>query len=361
MLHSGIWRPGANRPERCEPPQRAAEEGPRPGAYLERAKGVGHDVTTTRTPSDLLDSSQLTFGFAAPYTREGVQALEAIGVESLWVGGHICSRNPVPETIVSLARLSAMSTTAVIGTSIVLVPLFAPAILAKQVAEIDRASGGRVVLGIGVGGEYSQEFSACQVPMSERGTRTNEALPLLRRLWSGETVDHAGPHYPMQGVVIRPSPAQPGGPPIVVAGRKPVAMRRAAALGDGWMPYLYSPRRYRSSVEQIEEHAAAIGRDLSSFGWMLYTFVNVRGDGPAARRELAGFIGGVYGQDVETLLPHVAVAGTPEEVVEHLADFVDAGVRHVTFTPCPRDDGDTLVRTLHQEIVPALRARVALR
>jgi alkanesulfonate monooxygenase SsuD/methylene tetrahydromethanopterin reductase-like flavin-dependent oxidoreductase (luciferase family) len=312
------------------------------------------------TPADLLDSSQLTFGVGAPSTADGVRAFEDLGVDSLWVGGHISSRNPTPETMVALARLSAMSTSAVIGTSIVLAPLFPPGILAKQSAEIDRASGGRVVLGIGVGGEYPQEFSACQVPVSERGSRTNEALPLMRRLWSGETVDHDGPHYPMQGVVLRPPPAQPGGPPIVVAGRKPVAMRRAAALGDGWMPYLYSPRRYRASVELITEHAASIGRDLSNFGWMLYTFVNVRDDGPSARRELARFIGGTYDQDIESMLPHVAVAGTPDEVVEHLVDFVDAGVRHITFSPCPRDDGDTLVRTLYEQIIPALRARITV-
>jgi probable F420-dependent oxidoreductase len=313
-----------------------------------------------RTPADLLDPSILTSGFAAPSSREGVRAFETLGVESLWVGGHVSTRNPVPETLTALARLSAMADTAVIGTSVVLLPLFPAAIVAKQVADIDRASGGRVVLGIGVGGEYPHEFSACQVPLAERGRRTDEAIPLLRRLWSDEPVDHPGPFYPMENVHLRPPPAQAGGPPIVVAGRKNPAMRRAARLGDGWMPYLYSARRYRDSVARIREHAEEAGRDLAGFGWMLYTFVNVRDDAALARRELAGFIGGTYQQDFEAMLPRVAVVGTRDEVVDQLAEFVDAGVRHVTFTPCPRDDGDTLVRTLQEEVVPALRARVGL-
>jgi len=313
-----------------------------------------------RTPADLLDPSVLTFGLPAPPHARGVREYEALGAESLWVGGHVSSLNPVPETLTALARLSAVSEVAVLGTAVVLLPLFPPAIVAKQVSDVDRASDGRVVLGIGVGGEYPHEFSACQVPLAERGARTNESIPLLRRLWSGETVDHDGRFYPMHGVRLQPPPAQPGGPPVIVAGRKEPAMRRAARLGDGWLPYLYSARRYRESVTRIREHAAQAGRDLSNFAWMLYTFVNVRDDAAQARRELAQFIGGTYRQDFEEMLPRVAVVGTRDDVVEQLLEFVDAGVRHVTFTPCPRDDGDNLVRVLVDEVVPELRARAGL-
>jgi len=128
-----------------------------------------------------------------------------------------------------LARLSAVTERVLIGTSILLLPLYSPAIVAKQVADLDRATGGRVILGIGVGGEYPQEFRACGIPLGERGRRADEAIPLLRRLWSGENVSHDGPFFPMADVKIHPAPIQPGGPPIVVAGRKDVAMRRAAS------------------------------------------------------------------------------------------------------------------------------------
>src|SRR5207302_1651108 len=81
--------------------------------------------------------------------------------------------------------------------------------------------------------------------------------------------------YPMPGVRIHPTPAQRGGPPIIVSGRKGPAMRRAAALGDGWMPYLYSPRRYAESVDRIRKAAAEAGRDLTDFQWTMFLFVPV--------------------------------------------------------------------------------------
>src|SRR4029453_1954028 len=115
-------------------------------------------------------------------------------------------------------------------------------------------------LGIGVGGDRPEEFAALHVPMGERGRRADEAMGLLRRLWTGEPVSHDGPAYPMTDVPLAPPPAQPGGPPIVVAGRKPPAMRRAARLGDGWMPYLYSPRRYAASVQPIRATPPKPGR-----------------------------------------------------------------------------------------------------
>ena len=89
----------------------------------------------------------------------------------------------------------------------------------------------------------------------------------------------------MADVKIDPAPARPGGPPIVIAGRKEPAMRRAALLGDGWMPYLYSPRRYASSVERIRQIADEAGRDLRLFDWYAFIFVNIDRDGRRARQE----------------------------------------------------------------------------
>src|SRR5687767_2780883 len=125
----------------------------------------------------------LKFGFTIGGDLRQVRALEALPIDSLWVGGHIAAPNPVPEAMMQLARLSAWSERATIGTSILLLPLYPPAIVAKQIADLDRYSGGRVMLGIGVGGEHPAEFRACEVPLKERGPRTNEAMPLLRKFW----------------------------------------------------------------------------------------------------------------------------------------------------------------------------------
>lgn len=290
-----------------------------------------------------------------------VTALEQLPIDSLWTGGHVASKNPSPEAMMNFARLSAVTERVTIGTSILLLPLYEPAIVAKQVADLDRATGGRVILGVGVGGEHPSEFRACRVPISERGRRTDEAIGLIRKLWSAEEISHHGPFYPVNDVRVHPAPLQPGGPPIVVAGRKAPAMRRAALLGDGWMPYLYSPRRYAVSVQAIHDLAEENGRGLDEFGWYAFVFVNVHPDGVRAREEAAHSMGRTYNQDFGTLVDNVAAVGTVEEVTDTMVAFVEAGARHFVFMPAPGPDGDadTVVRRLLDEVVPGVRERTA--
>jgi alkanesulfonate monooxygenase SsuD/methylene tetrahydromethanopterin reductase-like flavin-dependent oxidoreductase (luciferase family) len=122
------------------------------------------------------------------------------------------------------------------------------------------------------------------------------------------------------------------------------------------MPYLYSPRRYASSVATIRDAAASAGRSLDGFGWYAFVFVNVHPDGDRAREEAARAIGGTYDQDFTAMLDHVAAAGTPAEVTAKLQAFVDAGARHVVFSlAAPFDGHDALVRRLLDDVVPALR------
>ena len=177
----------------------------------------------------------LSFGVMTGGPDTDVARLESMPFDSLWVGGHVASRNPSPEAMVALAWLAARTERVRVGTAILLLPLYPPAIVAKQIADLDRATGGRVTLGVGVGGEYPDEFAACGVPLGERGPRTDETIPLLRELWSGEPVTHHGRAADFDAVRIHPSPAQGPRLPIAVAGRQPVAMRRAARLGDGWL------------------------------------------------------------------------------------------------------------------------------
>jgi len=234
------------------------------------------------------------------------------------------------------------------------------AIVAKQVADLDRVSGGRIILGVGVGGEYPQEFEACEVPIGQRGARTDEAIPLLRRLWSGEETTHRGRFHRFDGVRIHPAPLQPGGPPIVVAGRSPAAMRRAATLGDGWMPYLYSPERYESSVDEVRAYADAVDRDLGAFAWMAFVFVNVQDRAEDARADATAFFGGTFKQDVGPLLDRVAAVGTPEQVADRLGAFVDAGARHVIAAPATTRDPLALAHRVAADVRPhvGLPARV---
>jgi alkanesulfonate monooxygenase SsuD/methylene tetrahydromethanopterin reductase-like flavin-dependent oxidoreductase (luciferase family) len=301
----------------------------------------------------IMSDSRLTFGVTAPHNAAAVAEFEALGVESLWAGGHIASRNPSPEAMIYLALLAANSTVPV-GTATLQLPLYPPAIVAKQIADLDNATGGRVILGVGVGGEYPQEFRAVQVRAAERGKRADEAIPLIRRLWTGEEISHGGPFYPMDEVKVHPRPHQIDGPPIVVSGRKEPAMRRAATSGDGWMPYLYSAGRYRASVARIGEIAGEEGRDLTRFSWMLYIPVCIDSDAHRARRDAAAFLGGTYQQDFEEMIKHVGAAGPAPYVAERLCEYVNAGVRHVIFLTV--GEAVSQARQLVEHVVPVLRA-----
>lgn len=198
-----------------------------------------------------------------------------------------------------------------------------------------------------------------QVPVEERGRRIDESIPLLRRLWTGTEINHDGRYYPMQEVKIHPSPVQPGGPPIIVAGRKEPAMRRAALLGDGWFPYMYSPGRYAKSVVTIRRVAHEGGRSLNDFQWCVWVFLNINPDGDVAREEAARTMGGTYNQDFRAMIDSVAAAGTETEVIAKLRSFHDAGARHFVFLPATggADRGPVLDRLL-DNVLPALRLQV---
>jgi len=293
------------------------------------------------SPAAMEQRTPIRIGLVAPQTRREVRQAEELGFDSLWVGGHLASPNPSPEPMVWLARLCEQSERATIGTATLVLPWYPPAMAAKQLADIDRASGGRLVVGVGGGGEYPDDFAAAGVPVEERGGRLDESIDLLRRFWTSEPIDHEGRHYRYQGLRIHPPPAQSGGPPLVVTGRRKAAMRRAAIRGDGWMPYLYSPERYARSVETITQLAAAQGRSLRDFLWMAYVMVAVDADPDTARERAARFLGMTYSRDFTEIVDRVTVTGTPEVVTNRLRDFVQAGARHLVLLPCVDREGRT--------------------
>jgi alkanesulfonate monooxygenase SsuD/methylene tetrahydromethanopterin reductase-like flavin-dependent oxidoreductase (luciferase family) len=312
-----------------------------PGHEVVRSLGAGY-------PSG-------SFGYmASGWSPDEIRSLEDAGADSFWAGGHIASRNPTPEAMMGLARLAAHVQRGVVGTSVLLLPLYPPAIVAKQIADLDNMTGGRVVLGVGLGGEYPDEFSACQVRVNERGRRMDEALPLLRRLWGDEPVSSSGPFYPMHNVHLHPQPTRPGGPPILMSGRRDRAMRRAATVCDGWIPYMYSPTRYAASTQTVRQAAAEVGRDLEGFVWAVWTFVCIDRDGGTARRRAGEYLLGIGHIEDTKIVSHVTVAGTPNEVTRRLQEFVDAGVEHFVVSVIDCANAESTPLFVQREVVPNL-------
>jgi alkanesulfonate monooxygenase SsuD/methylene tetrahydromethanopterin reductase-like flavin-dependent oxidoreductase (luciferase family) len=215
---------------------------------------------------------------------------------------------------------------------------------------------------VGVGGEFRTEFDAVGIPVAERGARTDEAMQVLRLLWKGRPVSHHGKFFNFDDIELRPvslrrdesPPVQPGGPPLLVSGRKEPAMRRAARLGDGWMPYLMSPNAYARSVTTIRQEAETAGRDLSGFEWTMYLYTSIRRQGDRARDDVATFLGRGYGDKPQAMLDRIAPAGTPEEVAIRLQEYVDAGVRHFIISPAAPEDTFEVIKLAAEEVLPRL-------
>ncbi len=264
--------------------------------------------------------------------RALVERAEALGFDSLWVTDHISFHNPILEAMVALSAVAAWTERVALGTGVLLLPLRHPSLVAKQVASLDELSGGRVILGVGVGGEGAKDFEAVGVPRRERGRRTDEAIAVLRRLWTERPASHRGACFAFDDVTIEPPPRQPGGPPIWIGGRSPAALRRAAQLGDGWLAYFTSPTRFARDWGEIERQAEATGRDPATLTPALTSGVAIRATGQAAREAMARHLTARYGQPFEPeRVASLAIAGSPAECVDRVGEFCAAGVRHFSF------------------------------
>ena len=260
---------------------------------------------------------------------EAVRLLDALGFDSFWSGDHVAFAGPILDPLMQLAQAAALSDRLKIGTAVYLLPLRHPAPVAKQVATLDTISNGRMIFGVGVGGEFPLEFQLCGVRVEERGARLGEGIRVLRKLWSGEAEAHDGRFYPFPEVAIQPPPEQPGGPPIWCGGRADAALRRAGRLADGWMSYVVDPKRYRRSLETIAAAAAAADRKLERFGTSHLLFVRLDKDRESALAFAAEFLSVRYAMDFSRAAERYCALGTAGEVADAVRAFHTAGMRHL--------------------------------
>ena len=262
------------------------------------------------------------------FYREIAQAAEELGYDSIWAGDHVSFRNPLLDIVVALSTFAAVTERITLGAAVLLLPLRHPSIVAKEFASLDYVSGGRVILGVGVGGEGEKDYEAVGVDVHERGARANEAMRALRELFAGHPASFQGRFFSFDGISIEPPPAQPGGPPLWVGGRSDAAIRRAATLGDGWMPIWVSVDRFRRGLEQLPEHVVPA-----------VTLPAHVGD----KRDLYEHLRLRYAGDFsEHVVDRYCVVGTPDECAARVREYVEAGARHVVFNVAAPEDVERL-------------------
>ncbi|MFB3118966.1 MAG: LLM class F420-dependent oxidoreductase [Stenotrophomonas maltophilia] len=291
---------------------------------------------------------KIGFSLANNQGIEDIQALlqmavhaEELGFESVWASdhvfnaGHVFERigdKPYYEPLTVLSYVAATTKKVLLGTSVLVLPYHNPINLAKTSATLDVMSGGRLVLGVGVGA-VENEMEAMGSPFAERGAITDESIAIMKELWTQQDPSFQGRFHSFSGMKFSPKPVQKPHIPLIIGGSSRVAIRRAARAGNGWHPTALPPEELSEGIRYLGRQAEAAGRDPSEIPVSVSAPI---GAGRAGRYSL--------GTD-------------PGEILEKARIYQDLGVeRLVVSTPNSRNGEKTarVMEMLAREVLPQL-------
>jgi probable F420-dependent oxidoreductase len=303
------------------------------------------------------------------------QEAERLGYHSVWGNDHIMAPQYVREEyadpprffepLVTLAYVAAHTTRIKLGTAVLVVPMREPAFLAKQVATLDHVSGGRVLLGVGVGA-YREELEKLTPRLrgADRGEVFGEGLAALRLLLTERTATFDGKYLEFEGLEVFPKPVQQPFP-IYVGGNHPNQIRRAAEHGNGWLTASLPPARVAEGAAKVREAAEAIGRDPAEIIIAPQTAVCL---GRTHEAAIEAFMESPFYRHLHTLrdstmrsedltrLVEANLIGTPDEVIERIHAFQDAGaslIAQMAFVSPTVDATLEDIQFFAEEVMPA--------
>jgi probable F420-dependent oxidoreductase len=286
---------------------------------------------------------KIAFGISLPHrspdaiemedVKRVAQRAEALGFRDLWVTENSLDHVNCFDPVVILTYAAAVTTKIRVGCSVVVLQIHSPLMVAHQWGCLDYVSGGRAILGVGIGREH--HYRQFEVPTEGRVSRFREELEIIKALWTEDKVTYDGRFYHLKDETMWPKPAQKPHPPIWMGVGHPDAVRRAARLADGWMGSGGSRiADFAASVPILKEALAANGRDPDTFPISKRIFMAVDERPEAARRELLRWFTDVYRNPPGTDL--CGIHGTPEQVRERLEEMVGMGANHLMLNPVSR-------------------------
>lgn len=282
--------------------------------------------------------------------REGVElAVEAerLGVATVWTSEHhFVDDGYMPAQLPFLAAVAARTERILLGTGVLLAPMFDPLHLAEDAATVDLISNGRLILGLGIGWR-DEEFVGLGGGDRHKGRRLEAIIEILRQAWGDDLVhdDSRGIyHYPDHGLNVTPKPARRGGPPIWIGAGAAVAVERAGRVADGYLSSRIAPAGLAERVELVRRGALDAGRDPGAVSIAVHvpTFAWRDGDAWSTVRDYAHYMawkyedmGDAYASRARRRPPHLSaedeaalrrrtIAGTPEQVAEAIEEYRDA-------------------------------------
>jgi probable F420-dependent oxidoreductase len=292
---------------------------------------------------DMALKDTISFGMSLPHrspdpidmraVRQVAQRADALGFRDLWVTENTLDHVFCFDPVVVLTYAAAVTTAIRLGVAVVVLPVRDPISIAHQVATLDYVSNGRAILGVGLGRDH--HYTQFQVPREHRVRRFREGVELIKALWTEPKVSYRGSIFQLEGGTMAPKPVQKPHPPIWLGGGHPDALRRAAAIADGWMGAGGSSTAdFSRSVPLLKSHLEKARRDPATFPISKRVFLSVHERPDMARAELHRWFSTVYhnpdGTDAS------GVHGTPEQVRERLEELVGMGANHLLLNPVCR-------------------------
>lgn len=263
------------------------------------------------------------------------RSVESEGLDRIWVGDHVSFRGGQGyDGLLQAAVLAALTRTVTIQTAVYLLALRHPVPAARQVASISEMAPGRIILGVGVGGDDPDESINCGVNPKRRGRRTDESLSVLRRLLAGEVIDHAGPEFTLESASIRPVPAE--AVPVVVGGRSEAAWNRAGRWSEGWLAVFTDADRFGEGIHRVTDAAASADRSGVEWDHGVLMWCGLADERQAARRLVGPAMEGLYRMPFERFERYVP-CGPAEAVAEMASRYIEAGASHVLLSPHAAD------------------------
>lgn len=314
----------------------------------------------------------MQFGLGIPTCREGrtypssfaglsqiaamARAAERLGFDALWGNDHLATQRAVLaaqsetvnfyEPLITFAYLAGQVSRLRFIVATIVAPLRQPVLLAKQVATLDQASHGRFVLGLGIGANREEfEMVGSPSPKANRGRMMDEMVSALRLLFERDRAAFTGEYYQFEEIAMHPKPVQ-NPMPIYLGATAPEGIRRVARLADGWIVSSTSPEKTREGINILREEIAAAGREVSAVQTCVQLWVSIGETGSAARAVLDGSL---HFQQLCARRPEMShdeharafaahdLLGTPEQISDQIAAYVDVGVNQLGLIFLARD------------------------
>ncbi len=280
---------------------------------------------------------------------------EQLGADALWACDHLFWHGPTLDCLVTLTLAAGATRTAALGTCVIQLPLRQAPAVAKQSATLQILSGGRVILGVGVG-SHPGEYEQSGVDYRDRGRLLDAGIAELRRSWRSGGGSPVGDVDAGGASRYRQLP-EPAPVPVWIGGSSEAALRRAAALGDGWMPLYVPPLEYGDAVERLGKEVDRAGRPSGSVTPAMVLFVSIDDDPTVGRRRGTQWMSTFYGIPARAFERHL-INGTADEVAGVIAAYLEAGAEHVAVYVTedrPLEQFERLVSARAEASIPARR------